>query len=165
MSVVDLKSAYRSVAVYSPHAAFQGFAWDLGEGLEYYINNRLSFGLRCAPNIFNSLSNCIVKIAKSYGVDFLVNYLDDFIILARSEAECLRQRNVVIEVMEFLGFKISHNKLTAPSQRTVFLGITIDSVAMELSLPPEKIVKLKEALEDCLGMQYVHKKGLKKLGV
>ena len=35
---------------------------------------------------------------------------------------------------------------------------------MELSLPPEKIVKLKEALEDCLGMQYVHKKRLQKIG-
>ena len=65
MAVVDLKSAYRSVNVLASHAEFQGFAWDMGDGLEYYNNNRLSFGLRCAPNIFNSLSNFLVKIAKS----------------------------------------------------------------------------------------------------
>lgn len=128
------------------------------------MNHRLSFGLRCAPNIFNDLSNFIVLVAKSYGVVNVTNYLDDFIIMAHTQEECLRQRNILIEVMEFLGFKISKNKVTNPSRVATFLGITIDSEKMELSLPPEKLRKLKDALEECLGMRYVHKKRLQKIG-
>ena len=33
MSVVDLKSAYRSVNVFAPHAEFQGFEWGGGTGM------------------------------------------------------------------------------------------------------------------------------------
>ena len=106
-------------------------------GGDWYVNNRLSFGLRCAPSIFDKLSNFVVLVARSYGVERVVNYLDDFIVLASTKEECLRQRNILIEVAEFLGFNISYNKVTLPSRVTTFLGITINSVAMELTLPEE----------------------------
>ena len=51
----------------------------------------------------------------------LVNYLGDFIVLAHTQEECLRQRDLLIELMEFLGFQVSANKVTAPSQVTPFL--------------------------------------------
>ena len=160
MSVVDLKSAYRSVSVFAPHAEFQGFEW---EGA-WYLNNRLSFGLRCAPSIFDKLSNFIVLVAKSYGVGKVVNYLDDFIVIADSEEECLRQRNILIEVAEFLGFVISYNKVTKPSRVTTFLGITINSTKMELTLPEEKVVKMGIAIDECLASRSVTKKCLQSIG-
>ena len=164
MAVVDLKSAYRSVNVLASHTQFQGFSWDDGTGPEWYVNNRLSFGLRCAPNIFNALSDFVVLVAKGYGVVNVVNYLDDFIVVASSREECLRQRNLLMEVIKFLGFRISLNKVTEPNQVTTFLGITINSVAMELTLPVEKLVKLGKALQECLGKRYVTKKCLQQVG-
>ena len=50
----------------------------------------------------------------------VVNYLDDFIIVAKTEEECLRQRNMLIETMEYFGFNISYSKVTEPSQVCVF---------------------------------------------
>ena len=164
MCVVDLKSAYRSINVYGPHTAYQGFSWDFGDGVKYYKSNRLTFGLKCAPYIFNRISDFIVKIANFYGVEKIVNYLDDFIIIAKNEEECLRQRNVLIEIMEFMGFNISYNKVTEPSKVTVFLGITIDSEKMEISLPQDKVKKLKDCLEYCMGKRFISKKALQKVG-
>ena len=164
MCVVDLKSAYRSINVYDPHTSYQGFAWDFGDGVRYYKSNRLTFGLKCAPYIFNRISDFIVKIAEFYGVKKIVNYLDDFIIIASTEEECLRQRNVLIEIMEFMGFNISYKKVTEPSRCTIFLGITINSSKMELSLPQEKVDKLKSSLDYCIGKTYVSKKELQKVG-
>ena len=164
MSVIDLKSAYRSVNVAKEHTKFQGFSWNMGEGDEFYENNRLSFGLRCAPYIFSKLSDFLAILAKSYGVGRLVNYLDDFLIIAGSEDECRHQRDLLIEIMEYLGFEVSYNKVTEPCQITTFLGITIDSLLMELTLPVEKLDKLNKSLDACLRHKYVTKKLLQKVG-
>ena len=88
MSVVDLQSAFRTVNVYAPHVEFQGFSWNLGQGDQWYVSNRLCFGLRCAPYIFSKLSDFIVKVAKKYGVKLLVNYLDDFIVQTQQRNAC-----------------------------------------------------------------------------
>ena len=164
MSLIDLKSAYRSVNVFGPHCTFQGFSWNSGDGKKWYENNRLSFGLRCAPYIFSKLSDFIVLISKFYGVPRVVNYLDDFLVIASTEEECLRGRNTVIEIMEFLGFDVAYNKVTIPSQVTTFLGITINSINMSLTLPEEKILKLHVSLDECLNLTYVTKKVLQKIG-
>ena len=82
MSVVDNASAYRSVPIFPGHSDFQGFKWDFGDGRgEIWLReNRLCFGLKCAPYIFNLLSSLIVDMARARGVDMIVNYLDDFLI-------------------------------------------------------------------------------------
>ena len=135
MSVVDISSAYRSVNVHADHTKFQGLRWDFGSGEVTLQDNRLCFGLRCAPNIFNSLSEFIVKIANAWGATKVVNYLDNFFIIASSAEECLKDRNIVTSVVSFLGFEVSWKKVTSPSQVTTFLGITIDSLKMDCLYP------------------------------
>ena len=146
MAVVDISSAYRSVNVYSDHAKFQGFIWNFGEDDVTMLDHRLCFGLHCAPNIFDSLSFFIVKIANSCGATRVVNYLDDFLIIGSSPEECLAHRDIVTSTIALLGFGVSWKKVTQPSTLTTFLGITIDSVNMELSLPQEKVDKLKSTI-------------------
>ena len=142
MSVLDLRSAYRSVNVYGKHSTFQGFAWKFKDGKkQYYTNNRLSFGLRCAPYIFSKLSDLIVLIANSYGVGRVVNYLDDFLVIGSSEDECRQGRDVLIQIVQHLGFEVAFNKVTDPNTTFTFLGITIDSLEMDLTLPVEKLDK------------------------
>ena len=63
MSLIDLKSAYRTVNVFGPYCTFQGFRWQVGKRSNFFENNRLSFGLRCAPYIFNQISEFIVQVA------------------------------------------------------------------------------------------------------
>ena len=126
------------------------------------IDSPLALG--APPTFFNRISDFIIKIAESYGVLRIVNYLDDFIIIAETEEESLHQRHVLIEVMEYLGFQVSYSKVTEPKRVTTFLGITIDSTKMELSLPQAKVDKLKEVVQDCVGRRYVSKKTIQKIG-
>ena len=62
MCVVDIASAYRSVPINPTHSKFLGLRWnfDDGEGDVLLQENRLSFGLRCAPFIFSLLSDMVV---------------------------------------------------------------------------------------------------------
>ena len=135
MALVDISSAYRSVNILADHVKYQGLSWDFGEGQELLLDHRLCFGLKSAPNIFDTLSNFIVEITNSLGAGRVVKYLDDFLVIAPTYDECLASREVVTSVIAHLGFEVSWKKVTAPSQICTFLGITIDSIIMELSLP------------------------------
>ena len=164
MAVVDISAAYRSVAINPDHTEFQGLTWDFGDGPELLIDRRLCFGLRCAPNIFDSLSSLIVKMAHARGASRVINYLDDFLIIANSADQCLLERDIVIDCIRFLGFEVSWKKVTAPSPVTTFLGITIDSIKMELSLPLAKVEKLKSLASSILSSGTASKKDLECLG-
>ena len=89
MSVLDIASSYRLVPIYPTHSKFQGFKWDFddGNGEIVLVENRLCFGLKCAPYIFNLLSKLVVAMAKSRGVANMVNYLDNFIIVGNTWEE------------------------------------------------------------------------------
>ena len=163
MSVVDISSAYRSVNVNPDHVNYQGFSWDFGSGPEFLLDRRLCFGLRCTPNIFDSLSSLIVKIAHANGACHVINYLDDFLIVAHSYDQCKAERDIVVAAIEHWK-KVSWKKVTDPATITTFLGITIDSEAMELSLPLAKVEKLKALILNILDRGHASKKDLESLG-
>ena len=148
MCVVDIASAYRSVPIYPPHSEFQGFRWDFddGRGEIFLRENRLCFGLKCAPYIFSQLSDLIVDMAKAKGIFRIVNYLDDFIITESSYEKCLENQRVLLSILRHIGFSVSWKKVSPPSTLTTFLGIQIDSVEMNLSVPQDKIDKLIELI-------------------
>ena len=88
----------------------------------------------------------------------------DFLIIASDEPTCLAHRLLVTNAMELLGFNIAWKKVTAPSTICTFLGITIDSVKMELSLPLEKVQKLHSFLSELMAKGYASKKELERSG-
>ena len=164
MAVVDIAAAYRSVSVRDDDTRFQGLSWDFGSGPVYLRDLRLCFGLRCAPTIFDHLSGFIVKIANARGAINVTNYLDDFLVSANDSSSCLQARDIVTSTIELLGFQVSWKKVTEPSTITTFLGISIDSIKFELSLPMEKVVKLKSTISTVLSRGHTSKKELERLG-
>ena len=164
MAVIDIASAYRSVNIRAEQSHFQGLSWDFGDGLIWLKDLRLCFGLKCAPNIFNSLSDLVVMIANSLGADRVINYLDDFLVIASDEDTCRLHRSIVTDVLELLGFTIAWKKVTEPDTVCTFLGITIDSVNMELSLPIAKVVKLKDFISTLMSKGVATKKELERVG-
>ena len=164
MAVVDISSAYRAVNIDADQARFQGLAWDFGEGRVLLQDYRLCFGLKCAPNIFDSLSRFIVAIANARGAPRVINYLDDFLVMGHDAASCLQARDIVTSTIELLGFKVSWKKVTDPHPITTFLGITINSLDMELSLPMEKVTKLQVLVTSVLDRGCTSKKELECLG-
>ena len=140
LAKVDLQHAYRMVPVHWDDHHLLGIRW----GGEVYIDTALPFGLRSAPKIFSVLADALAWVLYQEGVSYQLHYLDDFLLLgppgssACSEALACTQR-----VCRNLGVPIASHKTEGPSTELTFLGIRIDTVRMELSLPQEKLLRVK----------------------
>ena len=146
MCVTDIASAFRSVSIFPDHRKYQGLAWEVDGEKMYFEGNRLTFGLKCAPYIFNLLSLLIVDMPESLCISRIVNYLDDFAIVESTEDECKKSQQGLVSILRRVGFDISWSKIESPTRRVKFLGIIIDSVEMSLSLPLCKVAKLLEGI-------------------
>lgn len=75
------------------------------------------------------------------GITNLLHYLDDFLTMGADREECARNLEGLRQWCAFLGFPLALEKVEGPATILVFLGILLDSVRMELRLPPEKLSK------------------------
>ena len=147
MSVVDIKSAYRAVAINPEHGTYQGFKW-IEEGVEkVYIDHRMCFGVRTGPYYFNLISNFIHETMSSDHGICMMNYLDNFLVIGKEPMSCQDVQSAVIVFLRYLGFHISWKKIIPPSKTVQYLGIIIDSELMELRIPHDKLERLRLLLD------------------
>lgn len=165
MAKVDLKSAYRSVAIKPAHRQFTGLKWTFrGDASPtYMVDTRLPFGARHSPFVFNRITQAVKRIYQKLGHDLVVVYLDDFWIAAPSQCDCLHALNELIGLLRQLGFQINWNKVEGPTQRLTFLGIQIDTVAGHLSLNDTKTNALLLTLEEFLSRTRASRRQLERL--
>lgn len=163
LCVIDIHAAYRAVSINPEHRRFQGFKW-ISEGVsQYYVDNRMCFGLRCAPYYFNLISNFIHQIFTiGYGLK-AVNYADDFIIMSHSFNQSLIDQGCAVAVLRYLGFSVAWGKLSPPSTVATYLGIEVDSINLELRLPIDKLLRLRALLESLKGEDKISRKNLQSL--
>ena len=104
----------------------------------------LPFGLRSAPKIFTAVADVVEWIVKANGVEHLFHYLDDFLLVLEPSALAgLQQLSTLLCIFDTLRLPVAEEKLEGPSTVVTFLGIEVDTVAMELRLPQKKVSKLK----------------------
>ena len=163
ISITDIQDAYRAVSIHPSDRIRQGIPWDFGHGIEYLLDNRLCMGLSSSPYIFTKISDFIARCANRAGVNRITNYLDDFAIVGGTFAECADSQRILIALIRKMGFTVNYNKITSPSQEARFLGIIIDTIKLQLQLPPDKIIKLKVQLDPFLTMHKASRKQLEQL--
>ena len=154
MAKFDLNAAYRNVPVHPSNR------WLLGMVREdnLYVDIVLPFGLRSAPAIFSAVTDALAFIVTDKGVRNLDHYLDDFIVLGSPcSDDCQKGLQVALEACDKLGFPVALEKMVGPSTKLTFLGIEVDSMGLQLSLPEEKLRKLTE-----LVASWRRRKGCKK---
>ena len=145
MATIDLQSAYRAVPIHPDNRENFGLVWNFGNEDVYIVDNFLGFGSKVAPFIFNRLTDAVSRHMKNQGY-VCYNYLDDFIIVGQSYDATRNAQLYLINLLRRLGFYISWPKVASPSTSCVYLGIIIDSVKQNLSLPEGKIYKLQNEL-------------------
>ena len=146
MTKIDLKDAYMHVPVHRDHQKFLQFRWK-GSVYRYTC---LPFGLQSAPRIFTKMMRPVMAALRQRGIRLVV-YLDDILLLASSKRQSIRQTALAKDTLTRLGFIINHKKsCLTPSQKIVFLGNTVDSVKMELTVPPEKLRKYQKECKQVL---------------
>ncbi len=128
------------IQVVQRHRRFLRFAFG-GKAYQYKV---LPFGL--AARTFTKCMDAALASLRLQGIRVL-NYLDDWLILAHSRELVSRHRDIVLGHIHSLGLRMNAKKsVLLPSQRTVFLGVRLDSVQMEARLAPARIPVLTACL-------------------
>ena len=68
------------------------------------------------------------------GFTAIVVYLDDFLVVGRTKAECQAAFEFLLQLLQDLGFTISWCKVVYPTQKLVFLGVELDTVEQSIAL-------------------------------
>ncbi len=127
---INLKDAYFHIQVVQRHRRFLRFAFG-GKAYQYKV---LPFGLALAPRTFTKCMDAALAPLRLQGIRVL-NYLDDWLILAHSRELVSRHRDMVLGHIHSLGLRMNAKKsVLLQSQRTVFLGVRLDSVQMQVRL-------------------------------
>ena len=147
----DIKHAYRQIPVHPQDRHLLGMRW---KG-QYYIDGTLPFGLRSAPIIFSAVADALEWIVKSRGADHIFHYIDDFIFIGPpNSGDCRRDLQIFMETCDSLGMVVAGDKTEGPSTNLIVLGIEVDTNAMELRLPADKLLRLKDLLRQWRGRQH-----------
>ena len=140
MAKVDIQDAIRIVPVHPDDRWLLGMQW---EG-KTYIDSSLPFGLRSAPKIFNTLADVLEWTLSHKGVQWIIHYLDDFLMLgAPGTSQCSQALATTLATCDRLGCPIAPHKTVGPVTLIDFLGIQLDSTSMQLRLPKQKLINLR----------------------
>ena len=145
LSKMDIEEACRIVPIHPDDRHLLGCQSDN----QVYIGISLPFGLRSAPIIFTALADALQWVIEQRGTSHVAHYLDDFVTVGTPNTDqCYINQQIICRTCQELGIPLAPHKTVGPSTCLVFLGIEIDTIAMELRLPQEKLHKLQELLQE-----------------
>ena len=148
---LDLKDAYFHLLIHEADRKFLRFSW---EGKVYQFR-ALPFGLAPAPWVFTKITKELCVAVRGHGIRLRV-YLDDWLLLASTEALCSDQAQVVLDYCLKLGFVLNAEKSDlVPAQNFIYLGMQFDTVKWTVAPSQQRIGRLQETLRWVLASQAV----------
>ena len=145
LAKIDIESAYRLVPVHPLDRPLQAVEW----GGAIYVDPMLPFGLCSAPKLFNAVADALDWYLRDCGIRHVFHYLDDFIVIGPPHSpECAGALATIDWACSQLGVPIAEHKRDGPTTCLTFLGIEVDTVASQLRLPQEKLLRLRSQLDD-----------------
>lgn len=160
MAKVDIESAYRLIPVHPDDRPLQAVKW----GDQLYVDPMLPFGLRSAPKIFNAVADALQWRLSQVGVQNLLHYLDDYIMVGPPGSDlCLDSLQRLLAECKRLGVPIAAHKTEGPAPCLTFLGIEIDASTGELRLPDPKLHRLQAVLREWGDKKVCQRKELESL--
>ncbi len=146
-AAIDLKDAYFHVSILPRHRPFLRFAFE-GRAYQYKV---LPFGLSLSPRVFTKVAEAALVPLRERGVRIL-NYLDDWLILAQSREQLRAHKDLVLRHLSQLGLRVNWEKSKlVPTQRISFLGMELDSVNQTARLTQERAQSVLNCLKTLSG--------------
>ena len=140
MISLDLSDAYLSLAMARDRWQYMGIEW---EGIEYFFT-ALCFGLNVGPRVF---SKCLKKVIQFFRKELLIwvsFYLDDLLAQDTDPQRLVRNAEVMTTILHLLGFRVNLSKSDlVPSQQITHLGFEFNTIDMTVSLPMDKVDKIR----------------------
>ena len=155
----DLSEAFRHIPIAQPDWWLLGFYCQES----YWIDRFLPFGLRTAPYIFDLFAKGLhwILIAE-LGWYIVLHYLDDFFAVLKTSEDGEAFSRSFNDVATRLGFSVNVKK-DVTGTTVEFLGIILDSIAMEARLPQEKLDRARHSVSRLLQSRVFPLKELQKL--
>ena len=141
MAKADIKAAYRTQPVRPEDWQLQGIKWDG----KYYIDTRMSFGCRSSVDQWLRISSALSYALTRWGVHNLT-YIDDFIFIAASKAECEESVRKFKALCKDWGVILKEEKDAAPAQKMIALGIQYDLIKMTRKITDKRRADIKADL-------------------
>ena len=143
---IDLKDAYFQVPMHQKSRKYLRFVWQ-GQVFQFRV---LCFGLSTAPQVFTRIMAPISILAHKKGYR-MHRYLDDWLIVASSQARVLEARDWILMTCQQLGLLVNFKKSELePTQSIQYLGMRIDSLNSKVYPSEARIERLRLLLQTFL---------------
>ena len=143
LAKIDIQHAFQNIPIHPADRKFLGMSWNRC----MYVDTVLPFSLRSVPKIFNTIGDTLEWILSSEGVTDLLHYLDDFLFLGLpASQECSNNLQITKSSRNTLELPLKHEKVEGPTTMLVFLGILLDTMAMEMHLLDGKLAELHQLI-------------------
>ena len=153
----DITDAFKVMPLHPSQWHLFGVKWRS----KFYFAVKLTFGCRSSPRIFDTLSEALCWILyNTHKLPFVLHLLDDFLVVDFPASPAARCISTMKELFLSLGVPLSEEKTAGPSTRLEFLGIILDSVRMQASLPEEKLCRIRDIFKTFTSASSVSKRDL-----
>lgn len=141
---IDIENAFRILPIHPNDFSLLGFTLN---GF-YFIDKCLPMGCSLSCALFEKFAKFLEWLVMAKAPNGIVHhYLDDFIFMGKPDTnDCMNLMNAFLGICKALGVPLADDKTVWPSKVLVFLGFELNSILMQLRIPPEKLVKLSELL-------------------
>ena len=153
----DLRKAYRQFPVDPRDYSLLGYTWDG----QFYFDTVLTMGLRSAAMACQRSTSAVTWILAERGIS-VFNYLDDFIGISPPSDANLHFEELGA-LLKFLGLEESIDKCCPPSPIMTCLGVELNTIALTLSVSPDRLSELDDLLHAWLHKRTTTKQALQSL--
>ena len=137
----------------------------------YFVEKCLPFGSSISCSHFQRFSNALKHLMLKLNgkeltgeeIDFITNYLDDFLFIALQSGTCNRMVERFLDLCSQLGVPVAEDKTEWSSIRIIFLGILLDGEKCVLSIPEDKRIRAINMLELMINKKKTTVKEIEKL--
>ena len=137
---LDLKDAFPHISMHKDSRKYLRFSW-LGQLLQW---DALPFGLTCSPRVITKVIKPIMAFLRATWAILISIYIDDMLIQASTRDKVILHTQLVMLTMMALGWSFNWEKsVLTPSQKVTHLGFILDTVAMTITCPQDKVTKLQ----------------------
>jgi len=151
MAKADIESAFRLLPIHP--SDFQLLGMKIGD--KYFVDKALPMGASCSPALFEKFSTFIEWVVKKEALtDNVTHYMDDFLIVSSSDEQsvtsCARVVKKLEEVCEKMGVPLAKEKSVGPVPKITYLGLEIDAIGQQVSIPQGKLQEIKNKVSAML---------------
>ncbi|XP_069590448.1 uncharacterized protein [Ranitomeya imitator] len=141
LAKTDIEAAFRLLPVHPDSMHLLGCFWDGG----FFVDRCLPMGCSLSCAYFEAFSTFLEWVVKDVtGLGSCVHYLDDFLFVGSAfSSDCSVLLHSMEGVAKRFGVPLAAEKTVGPVTSLSFLGIEIDTVAMECRLPEDKLVNMR----------------------